>query len=71
MTGGGDAESAWKPLAAAAEAARSLVRIKLEDANDLLAARQALEFCGHLFADIEAHAASTGSGLNAMLAMLE
>ena len=69
--GGGDAESAWKPLATAAEAARSLVRIKLEDANDLLAARQALEFCVHLFTDIEARAASTGKGLDATLALLE
>ena len=62
---------AWAPLAAAAAGARALVRIKLEDSNDLLAARQALEFCVQLFADVERLAVAEGKSLDATLALLE
>ena len=61
----------WESLTAAADAARSLVRIKLEDSNDLLAARQALEFCVRLMTDIEQLATSNGLDINAALALLE
>jgi hypothetical protein len=52
----GMGEAEWQALAAGADRLRSLVRIKLEDANDLQAAKMALELASTFFASIQLHA---------------
>eukprot|EP00941_MAST-03F_sp_MAST-3F-sp1_P006082 g6082.t1 len=52
----GLSNSEWQKLRDGAEALRSLVRIKLEDANDLESARMAIELAGVFFASVQLHA---------------
>mmetsp|Transcript_18965 Transcript_18965/g.50995 ORF Transcript_18965/g.50995 Transcript_18965/m.50995 type:complete len:312 (-) Transcript_18965:170-1105(-) len=60
----------WPKLLAQANDVRCIVRIKLQDANDLKAAQYALECCSTCFQEISAHAKARGISNYAMAQVL-
>jgi len=61
----------WALLLRQAHDVRCIVRIKLQDANDLKAAQYALECCSTCFQEISAHAKARGISLYTMAQVLE
>ena len=65
----GDAE--WESQAAGADALRKLVRIKVQDDNDLKAANGALSSCAEFFANLSTYASRKGMKETDVLTKLE
>jgi hypothetical protein len=61
----------WATLLRQAHDCRSIVRIKLQDANDLKAAQYALECCSTCFQEISAHSGKRGISHFDMVQILE
>lgn len=61
----------WARMLAAAHEARRIVRIKLQDANDLKAAQYALECCSTCFQELAAHAEQRSCSLFDVVTLLE
>mmetsp|Transcript_8666 Transcript_8666/g.22413 ORF Transcript_8666/g.22413 Transcript_8666/m.22413 type:complete len:326 (-) Transcript_8666:260-1237(-) len=64
------ARAQWAQMLAAAHETRRIVRIKLQDANDLKAAQYALECCSTVFQELAAHAEQRSCTLFAVVELL-
>ena len=65
------ADSEWEEQAAGADALRKLVRIKVQDDNDLKAANGALSSCAAFFANLGIYASRNSLSETAVLEKLE
>ena len=65
------ADSEWEEQAAGADALRKLVRIKVQDDNDLKAANGALSSCAEFFANLGIYASRNSLSETAVLEKLE
>ena len=64
-------EEEWQAEAQGADALRKLVRIKVQDDNDLKAAHGALTSCSDFFANLRVYASRTGTKPPAVISRLE
>ena len=69
--GSGVGEAEWEELARGSDALRKLVRIKVQDDNDLKAANLALKSCAEFFDNLKVYATRNSLEETAVLTKLE